>query len=200
MKKETTVSPFWNDKNEKIGGGEIYKTDFQTPPYVCKYMISLIPPGSVSVLEPSKGIGNIVRELKGYDVTAPDDFFLLNKKQRFDCVVMNPPFSTKYALMQNAPADFNHFGMRLGYYFLTECMRMSEHVIALMPWFTISDSDVRLRSVYDFGLRSITALPRRTFKFARIQTMVLELDKGYSGPTELKVFDRLTKSTQIEML
>lgn len=38
-------------------------TDFQTPPEVCKYMVSLIPEGVISVLEPTPGVGNIVSEL-----------------------------------------------------------------------------------------------------------------------------------------
>lgn len=104
---------------------------------------------------------------------------------------MNPPFSSKSAYMQNAPANLNKVGMRLGYYILTECMEMSNYVIALMPWFTISDSDVRLRYLKDFGLKSLTALPRKTFQYARIQTVVIELSKGYSRQTEFKVFDRL---------
>ncbi len=93
--------------------------------------------------------------------------------------------------MHNAPPEAVIKGMRLGYHILLECMQMSDNIIALMPWFTISDSDVRLRYLKDFGLKSITALPRKTFQYARIQTMVIELHKGWSGPTEFKVFDRL---------
>jgi hypothetical protein len=197
MPRRETINPLWD--NMKEVPDKDYRTDFQTPAEVCKYMASLIPAGSVTVLEPSPGVGNLVRELDGYRVTAPGDFFLLDKSLRFDCVVMNPPFSTKYAIMENAPADFHHTGMRLGYYFLTECMMMSDRVIALMPWFTISDSDVRLRRLKDYGLRSITALPRRTFRFARIQTCVLELDRGYQGETQFKVFDRLIKSSQLSL-
>jgi type I restriction-modification system DNA methylase subunit len=194
MDKESMISPDWRSDTSET---KDYRTDFQTPPDVCKYMASLIPAGSVTVLEPSPGIGNIVRELDDYKVTHPKDFFLLDKRIRFDCVVMNPPFSTKYALMENAPADFQHKGMRLGYYFLTECMKMSDHIIALMPWFTISDSDIRLRAIKDFGLKSITALPRRTFQYARIQTCVLEMEFRYRGTTEFKVYDRLKESIQI---
>jgi hypothetical protein len=68
---------------------------------------------------------------------------------------------------------------------------MSDRVIALMPWFTISDSDVRLRSLKKWGLRSVTALPRKTFQFARVQTCVLELVKGWQLETHFKVFDLL---------
>ena len=160
-------------------------TDFQTPIPIVEYMVSMIPKGAKTILEPSPGVGNIVSKLDDFQVTAPEDFFLLDKKE-FDCVVMNPPFSSKYAITDNAPEEINAMGMRLGYYFLTECMKMSNNVIALMPWFTISDSDVRLRLIMEYGLKSLTALPRKTFQYARIQTCVFELEKGYQGDTIFK--------------
>jgi len=161
---------------------------YQTPHNVCSYMASLIPKATKSVLEPTKGQGNLVKVLDGFDVTAPDNFFTLQTR-RFDCIIMNPPFSAKYAF--GIPENFEHKGMRLGYYILTECMKMSDNVIALMPWFTISDSDVRLRYLKQFGLKSITALPRKTFQYARIQTCVFELEKGFTGETQFKVFELL---------
>jgi type I restriction-modification system DNA methylase subunit len=143
-------------------------------------------------LEPTKGIGNQLAELDTYEVTAPEDFFLLDQKQRFDCVIMNPPFSTKSAILDNAPKRYlNDHGMKIGYKILQDCMRMSDHVIALMPWFTLVDSDVRMRELKRYGLISVTGLPRKTFDYARIQTCVLQLSKGYSGPTEFHVFDLL---------
>lgn len=166
-----------------------FRLDFQTPIPVCKYMVSLLPETVVSVLEPSQGIGNMVNQLKDYTVTAPTDFFLLDKTQRFDAVVMNPPFSDRSAFLENAPANFDGKGMRLGYHFLTECMKMSDNVIALMPWFTLTDSDLRLRTMKRFGLKSLTALPRKTFQYARIQTVVIQLEKGYQGETKFKIFD-----------
>jgi len=166
-----------------------FRSEFQTPHQVCKYMASMVPSGTFSILEPTPGLGGIVTALKGYQVTAPADFFLLDRSQRFDCVVMNPPFSSKSAFTENAPPNFNEKGMRLGYWFLTECMKMSDNVIALMPWFTISDSDVRLRFLKSYGLKSLTALPRKTFQYARIQTVVIELQKGYEGETLFKTFD-----------
>jgi type I restriction-modification system DNA methylase subunit len=162
---------------------------FQTPIPVVEYMCNLIPAGVQTVLEPTPGLGHIVSRLNGYDVTAPADFFLLDKKQRYDCVVMNPPFSSKSAILTNAPEGFEDTGMRVGYYFLTECMKLSDNVIALMPWFTISDSDVRLRFIKSFGLVSLTALPRKTFEYARIQTCVFHLQKGFKGDTIFKTFE-----------
>jgi type I restriction-modification system DNA methylase subunit len=166
---------------------EINSINFQTPLNVAKYMCSLIPRTTITVMEPSAGSGNMLSFLTKYLVTTPYDFFQLDRSLRFDCIVMNPPFSLKYAY--GVPENFEHKGMRLGYYFLTECMKMSDNIIALMPWFTISDSDVRLRYLKSFGLKSITALPRKTFQYARIQTCVFELKKGYQFETKFKVFD-----------
>jgi hypothetical protein len=167
--------------------------NFQTPAYIAQYICSMIPQGSVTVLEPTAGSGNMLSFLSGYQVSAPENFFEMEKGW-FDCIVMNPPFSSKYAF--GIPADFEHKGMILGYYILTECMKMSNHIIALMPWFTISNSDVRLRYLKSFGLKSITALPRKTFQYARIQTCVFELEKGFKDHTFFKVYDLIeTKNT-----
>ena len=167
---------------------ERYKDQFQTPKNVAKYMVSLIPEGVKTVLEPTPGLGTIVNELKNYDVTAPADYFLLEKRM-WDCVVMNPPFGLKYTFIENAPQEKVISGMKMGYQMLFDCLQMSNHVIALMPWFTISDSDIRLRNLKKYGIKSITALPRKTFQYARIQTVVLEMEKGYLGETKFKVFD-----------
>lgn len=167
-----------------------FSQDFQTPPDVCRYMASLVPPGAKKLLEPTPGVGQLVEVLKQnkYDVTAPDDFFKLDKNSNwFDCIVMNPPFAHAYAY--GVPEYLNRAGMRLGYHILLECMQMSNNIIALMPWFTITDSDVRLRILKKFGLKSVTAMPRKTFKFARIQTVILNLEKGYDGTTEFVVYD-----------
>jgi type I restriction-modification system DNA methylase subunit len=151
----------------------------------------MVPEDVISVLEPSPGLGNLVSKLSRYRVTAATDFFLLDQLERWDCIVMNPPFSSKSGHMEHAPAGAEHRGMKLGYYFLTECMKKSDNIIALMPWFTISDSDRRLRMIKRFGLKSITALPRKTFEYARIQTCILNMQKGYQGPCEFIVYDTL---------
>lgn len=168
---------------------------YQTPIEVCKYMASLIPAGVETVLEPTPGEGNLVSVLDGYTVTAPKDFFLM-KKLAFDCVIMNPPFSSKSAY--GMPDYLQNSGMRIGYDILFSCMEMSNNIIALMPWFTISDSDVRMRFLKKFGMISITVLPRKTFNYAKIQTCVLQLQRGYSGTTEFKVYD-LLKDKSIKM-
>lgn len=158
--------------------------DFQTPDHVAQYMCGLIPPGTKTILEPTPGEGNILKHLSGYDVTAPSNFFML-QQSKYDCIVMNPPFSDKTAF--GYPESPSLKGMRLGYYIFEECMKMSDHVIALMTWFTLTDSDVRMKKIKDFGLKSITTLPRKTFQYSRIQTCILELQKGFSGETVFKI-------------
>lgn len=181
----------------KISEGEKWLTDFQTPVPVCNYMASLIPDGVRTILEPTSGVGNLLRAIPAkYQVTAPADFFQM-PPARFDCVLTNPPFSSRYAF--GVPLELNKYGMRLGYHILTECMKMSDNVIALMPWFTISDSDVRLRALSRFGLISVTALPRATFRYARIQTVVLQLSKGYKGDTLFKVYDNRHQDQKKEL-
>lgn len=184
------------------GTAEKFKTQFQTPVDVASFMANMVPSEYNHILEPTPGIGNIVNALtkKGFNVTAPNDFFLL-EKQRFDCVVMNPPFSSKYAFLENAPDNvFQKSGMRLGYFMLLECLKMSDHVIALMPWFTLSDSDVRLRTLKKHGMKTIIALPRRTFEYARIQTVIIEMKAGYTGDTVFKVLDQINQENQLNIL
>jgi len=181
-------------------------TNFQTPTNVCKYMASLVPDTAKYVLEPTPGLGNLVKALKekGFEVDHPEDYFLNRTeilKTKYDCIVMNPPFSSKSAFLENAPDEWvAEYGMKFGYKMLLEMMNLSNNVIALMPWFTISASDVRLRRLKRFGLKSVTALPRKTFQYARIQTMVIELEKGYEQEANFKVFDMLEKSTQYSLL
>lgn len=179
--------------NSKPGNKFEKGAEFQTPPEVAKYMCSLIPKGVKTILEPTAGAGNILSFMSGYKVTAPDNFFTLDPK-RFDCIVMNPPFSMKYAF--GVPEDLDMAGLRLGYYILLECMKMSDNVIALMPLFTISDSDVRLRYMKQFGLKSITILPRKTFKYVRIQTAVFELIKGWKEDTIFYAYELLKEKNQ----
>lgn len=167
--------------------------EFQTPPDVCEYMVSLLPKDVYTVYEPTPGNGNLVKALenspKKFGVYTSPDFFYMDYSMKFDAVLMNPPFSCRSAF--SVPEVLEQSGMRLGYYILQQCMDMSDNIIALMPWFTLTDSDRRTRDIKDFGLVSVTALPRRTFKFARIQTMILELKRGYKQTTEFKVYDRL---------
>lgn len=170
-------------------------TQFQTPPPVCDYMASLAPKTAKYFLEPTPGQGNIKEaikrrfgpEKKGIYIDAPYNYFTFDFKPKYDCVIMNPPFSEKHGF--GLPDGLEIKGMRLGYYMLLECMKKSDNVIALMPWFTIIDSDVRLRTLNEFGIKSITALPRKTFEYSRIQTCVIELLRGRNRQTEFKTFN-----------
>jgi hypothetical protein len=149
--------------------------NFQTPNWCCQHMASLIPTNADSVLEPTKGAGNLVLAIQkaGFKVTAPDDFWDMDKDVRFDCVCMNPPFTP----------------MAQGYQILYKCMEKADCIIALMPWLTIINSEKRTKLIMDFGLRSITHLPRNTFPGARVQCCILEMDTAYRhrGTTQFVV-------------
>ncbi len=154
--------------------------NFQTPPIVANYMATMIPRDAFNILEPTPGIGNLVVGIKlemdyregKYSIVAPTYFEDIKKDSRFDCIVMNPPFTP----------------MKEGYRYLTECMEMSDNVIALLPWFILINSERRMKTIREFGLISVTHLPRKTFPGCRIQCCVLEMKKGYTGLTSLKHF------------
>lgn len=151
---------------DKEGEGKV--NDFQTPPWICNIMVAMIPEDIRSVLEPTPGEGNLVRALARYNVTAPADFWAIHGQ--WDCVVMNPPFSP----------------MKVGYDILYRCMEMTNVIIALMPWLTIINSEKRTQDIVEWGLRSVTHLPRCAFPGARVQCCILEMQYGYVGDTALR--------------
>lgn len=147
--------------------------DFQTPPPVCDFMVSMLPMGVETVLEPTPGEKNIVRALKkigGYKITAPKEFW--DVRGKFDATVMNPPFTP----------------MNGCYEILYAVMEMCPVIIALMPWLTIINSEKRSADINKFGLRSITHLPRNIFPGSRVQTCILEMRKGYTGKTQFEFY------------
>lgn len=150
---------------------------FQTPPWCCDVMVSMVPAGVRTVLEPTPGLGNLASALRkaSYEVTAPTgDFFKQDwQGKKFDAVVMNPPFSPP----------------KLGYDIMFQCMEMSESVICLQPWEVIINSERRLRRIKEYGLKSVSHLPRKTFPGARVRCCILELSKGYSGPVTFQAIE-----------
>lgn len=144
--------------------------EFQTPELVCGYMVSLLPSGIRKVLEPTPGEGNLVRGLEhfGYDVITPDNFW--EWQERVEAIVANPPFSP----------------MALGYKYLDAFMDIAGVIIVLMPWLTLINSTKRTERILDYGLISVTHLPRNVFKGSRVQTCILEMRLGYKGKTDLK--------------
>jgi len=148
-------------------------TDFQTPLEVCEYMASFLPDNAGDILEPTKGVGNLVSVLeKKGNVIAPDGNFFDMEKRKYNWVVMNPPFSP----------------MKKGYDILYECMEMSDNIIALMPWLVLINGNKRTTDIMNFGLISITHLPRKVFNGARVQTCIMEMKKGYKGKTTFNNF------------
>jgi type I restriction-modification system DNA methylase subunit len=147
---------------------------FQTPPNICNYMASFLPKNAGKILEPTAGKGRLVEALKPYgDVITPNDFYEL-EKQSFDWIVMNPPFTP----------------MSQGYKILYSCMEMSDNIIALMPYLCIINGEKRTQDIMDYGLKSITHLPRSTFKGSRVQTCILEMQRGYKGQTIFKTLPK----------
>jgi len=145
--------------------------DFQTKETVCKWMVDLLPSSIHTVLEPTPGEGNLVRELqkRNYSVTAPEEFWDIQASNKYDAVVMNPPFTP----------------MEQGYKILYRVMDMTNNIIALMPWLTIINSEKRTSDIRGYGLISISHLPRSVFKGARVQTCVLQMQYGYTGVTSI---------------
>lgn len=146
--------------------------NFQTPPHICEYMASFLPQNAGRILEPTPGKNNLVKALisKGF-VTSLDDFYGdIVGYENFDWVVMNPPFTP----------------MKQGYEILGRCMQITDNIIALMPYLTIINSDRRTRAIMKWGLKSITHLPRTTFKGSRVQTCILEMKRGFIGETIFK--------------
>lgn len=155
--------------------------DFQTPPEVCNYMAGILDKYDdlYTILEPTPGGGNLVEalKLKNYPVTVPPidlDFFDFPSDSRFHAIVMNPPFTP----------------MKRGYDILYKCMEMSDIIIALMPWLTLINSKKRTKDIYNFGLASVTHLPRDVFLGSRVQTCILEMDRDHEGKTELKFYSK----------
>jgi len=138
--------------------------NFQTPEHVCKYMASLLD-GTRVVYEPTPGKGNLIRALRdaGHAVL----LHLPTMGKYHDSVVMNPPFSP----------------MKQGYDILYEQMGQVDRIVALMPYLTIINSERRLKDIMAYGLKSITNLPRSTFKGSRVQTCILDMERGYTGQT-----------------
>ena len=148
--------------------------DFQTRQDVCEYMAGLVPSDACSILEPTPGIGNLVMALeqRGFTVDAPDDFWSIDTTEKYDCVVMNPPFSP----------------MLVGYKILYRCMDITDSIVALMPWLTLINSQKRTGDIKDYGLISVTHLPRNVFPGARVQTAILQMHRGYNGKTTLQFY------------
>ena len=159
--------------------------NFQTPEWVCQYMADIINTfaSDLNILEPTPGAGNLANELRsrGHNVTAPNDFHAEVLFPKFDYVVMNPPFTP----------------MNVGYKILYDCMELSDNIIALMPWLTLINSQGRTNDLINFGLKSITHLPRNVFPGTRVQTCIIELDRECHGePRMIKFIEKNNKMDQ----
>ena len=147
--------------------------EFQTPKVVADYMASLMPDECGTILEPTPGLGNLVKAVKHKGlVIAPINYEDIPAGSRYDWAIMNPPFTP----------------MKEGYRYLKEVMEMTDNIIALLPWFILINSERRINDIIDFGLVSVTHLPRKTFPGCRIQCCVLEMKEGFKDGTTFKSF------------
>lgn len=154
---------------------------FQTPEHVCEYMASLLPDNAGLILEPTPGKGKLVRALeKKGKVFSPKDFDRM-KENKFEHVVMNPPFSP----------------MKRGYEILYRCMGMTDSIIALLPYLAIINGEKRTNDIIAWGLKSITHLPRSVFNGSRVQTCILEMKRGWDKET---IFKTLPKKQVLTLL
>ena len=138
-------------------------------------MASFLPMDVGKILEPTPGKGNLVNALlRNGNVYVPEDFDLIEPSDKFDWIVMNPPFSP----------------MKQGYEILYRCMDLTNNIIALMPYLTIINGEKRTQDIMNWGLKSITHLPRSTFKGSRVQTCILEMERGYNEATIFKTLPK----------
>ena len=151
--------------------------NFQTPEYVCEFMADMVPAGfDETILESTPGAGNlksVLRKRFAKVCTPLGDYFDLDPGIKFGYVVMNPPFSP----------------MAMGYKILESCMLRTNNIIALMPWLTIINGQKRNKLIFDFGVKSITHLPRNVFNGSRVQCCILEMDGSFKGDTIFKNFN-----------
>ena len=148
---------------------EINKIDFQTPDWVCDFMVTSIHGYPYNILEPTPGNGNLVNAIKKHlpdtHILTPENDFMEMDICDVDFVIANPPFTP----------------MTTGYQMLDRFFEVSGNVIVLMPWLTIINSEKRLDKLKANGLREIIHLPRSVFKGSRVQTCILMFTKGYRG-------------------
>jgi len=81
----------------------IIDSNFQTPSFVCDYMVSLLPKSTLKVLEPTPGQGNIISSIRQHkpniEIRYPEGDYFQERdailSDRYDAILMNPPFSGK---------------------------------------------------------------------------------------------------------
>lgn len=93
-------------------------------------------------------------------------------------VIVNTPYEIRVFSSINVSTD------------VSNCMEMSDNIIALMPYLCIINGEKRTQDIMDYGLKSITHLPRSTFKGSRVQTCILEMQRGYKGQTIFKTLPK----------
>ncbi len=149
--------------------------DFQLTTDICDYMVSMVDSNNTNqtILEPTSILPTLANALKSKgNVIAISNFYTYQHTNKYDYIVMTPTMSP----------------MAAGYKMLDDCMLLSDNIITFMPWLTIINGDKRARKIKEFGLKSITHMPRKTYAGSRIQTCIIEMERDYKGETVLKFF------------
>ena len=138
------------------------------PKFVCL-------PANSTVLEPTPGAGNLVKALEvNYKVFVPKwDFWDeedVIHSQKFDAVVMNPPFADGESILMKS-------------------MQLADKVVAIIPWITVLSSDKRTVKLKQWGIERIWHLPRKCFTGISVPLMALFLTKGYKGDVTCRFVD-----------
>ena len=80
--------------------------------------------------------------------------------------------------------------MKMGYDILFECMKISDNIIALMPWLTLINSQKRTKKLLDFGIKNIIHLPRNAFPGSRVQTCIIIFEKNIKQDIIIKFIEK----------
>lgn len=153
--------------------------NFQTHPIVALKMASMVirPKGrNPVVIEPTPGLGILVDALKSTqcNVYHPVGDFWESAHAKLGCdyIVMNPPYNPVKEMER----------------FVNHAMQQTDNIVALLPWTYVINSERRMSELMDYGLVSVTNLPRKAFSGCRVQTAIFELKKGFTGDTVFKRF------------
>ena len=142
--------------------------NFQTPEWVCNIMAEIVKGTPKTILEPTKGAGNLLKVLHTRfpetTIHAPDKYEDYDKG-KVDYIIANPPFTP----------------MTTGYKMLESFFEISDNIIILMPWLALINSEKRTKLYMESGLNEIIHLPRKAFNGSRVQTCILVFEHGYDG-------------------
>jgi hypothetical protein len=133
---------------------------------------------NIRVLEPTPGEGAMLSHLKvkfalwdGIVYKAAKGDFFDMPVQKVDVAFVNPPFTPTKYMMEIMGRVFS-FEPKV--------------VVAVMPWLALVNSTRRMQNFIDKGMSKVIALPRRAFSGGRVQTCIVVIREGHTGPVVLE--------------